>query len=227
MDDPSSRFSVSLLLVQPAIPRRAPVDDPRGHGALVGPRVRDLTITVNDDDGALFWYEVQGPSALGDEAVDGPGLIALVERREAAGLATGVVDHDSDAGHGHLGITPSGRQGLVRSLTQELVDRMVTGAPSPQTEVREWLYRHRGDVADEVMASAELRAHLDARQEAGRPPSLAEVQRIAEELHPGPAVTTLPTSVPTRSNPSRPSIPTPAPGPAPTMPTGATLPGSG
>ena len=127
---------------------------------------------------------MQGPGALGDEAADGPGLEALVGRREAVGLGTAVVDHDSDAGNGHLGIGPSGSQGLVRSLTQELIDRLTTGEPSPQTEVREWLHRHRGDVADEVVASRELRAYLDPRQRAGRPPSLADVQRIAEQLFP-------------------------------------------
>lgn len=234
MRDPSSRFDVSLLMVQPAIPRLAPVDDTDRYGALLGPRVRDLTVTINADDGALFWYEVQGPSALGDEAADGPGLGALVERRRAAGLGTGVVDHDSDAGDGHLGVGPSSSQGLVRSLTQELIDRLTTGGPSPQTEVREWLYRHRGDVADEVVASRELGEHLDAQQQAGRPPSLAEVQRIAERLHPIPVTptgTTTPPLPPPGSAPTVPGppalVPSPSPGPAPTPPTGTTVPGGG
>lgn len=128
MDDPSGRFSVDYLAIQAAIPARAPVDDPQDYGALAGSRVRELTVTVNDDDDALFWYEVQGPDALGDEAVDGDGLTALWERRRRAGLDTRVVDHDS-AGGGHLGLRPSDAQPLVRDLVEAMIDRL--GHPVP------------------------------------------------------------------------------------------------
>lgn len=199
MDDPTARFSVELLMVQPAIPRRAPTWEPEHYGALVGPRVRDLTITINNGDDALFWYEVQGSQALGDEAADGPGLTTLIEWREAAGLDTQVVDHDNDAGGGHLSIAPTGDQGLVRSLTQELVGTEA-GDGGAQAEVRRWIYENytgwfRND-ADPAMNHPALQAYFDDCQEAGVDPTIDDVRRIIDqEVLPRP---------------------TPSPGPAPT-----------
>ncbi len=180
MDDPSSRFSVDCTLIQPAVPASAPTTDTAHYGALVGPRVRDLTVTVNTGDDALFWYERQGPQALGDEAVDGAGLAALVAWRRGAGLGTRVVDHASRAGHGHLGLTPDGGQGLVRSLVQEQVDRL--DGPSAQTEVRRWLYDTyaggSGIVADIVIDHPAVEAYFDGQQQAGRPPTVQDVERL-------------------------------------------------
>lgn len=217
-------------MVQPAIPASAATSDPDHYGGLTGPSVGELTVTINNGDSALFWYELGGGAALGDEAADGWGLNQLVDRRDAAGLATDVVDHDSSAGSGHLGVSPNGSQGLVRSLTQELVDRGATGEPSPQTDVRTWLYAEHGDVADEVIASQELRTYLDAQQEAGEPPSRAEVARIVEELRPTPVAPTgtttpapVPAPVPELRVPTS-AVPMPTPGPAPSPPTGTTIP---
>ena len=232
MDDPTGRFAVDYLMVQPAIGASAATDDPNHYGALTGPRVRDLTVTINNGDNALFWYELRGDAALGDEASDGGGLTALIERREAAGLTTGVVDHDSSAGGGHLGLAPDGSQGLVLSLTHEMIDRLSTGEPSPQTAARIHLYTERGDLADVIIASPEMRAYLDAQQAAGEPPSLAEIDRIAEELFPTPITPTGTTTTttpppPPSSTPSPPPAapPVPVPGPPPSPPTGTTTPG--
>ncbi|HYI62848.1 MAG TPA: alpha/beta hydrolase [Acidimicrobiales bacterium] len=123
MEDPSARFSVDYLALQPAIPAWGPVADPAGYGALADSRVRQLTVTINEGDDALFWYEAQGPEALGDEPSDGAGLRALLARRAAAHLPTEVVDHDSAAGGGHLGLRPGDAQPLVRALVQLQVDR--------------------------------------------------------------------------------------------------------
>ena len=184
MADPTARFSVDLLMVQPAIPRRAPTWDTENYGALVGPRVRDLTITINNGDDALFWYEIQGPQALGDEAADGPGLTALIEWREAAGLDTQVVDHDAAAGDGHLGIDPTGDQGLLRSLTQELID-VGAGDGTGQADVRRWIYEnHTGwfrNDADPIMDHPAVQAYFDACQEADVAPTIEGVRRIIED----------------------------------------------
>ncbi|HEX7133053.1 MAG TPA: alpha/beta hydrolase [Iamia sp.] len=182
MDDPSSRFSVSYLMVQPAIPAGAATDDTEHYGALVGPRVRDLTVTVNTGDDALFWYEARpfAPEALGDEAADGPGLTALVEWRQAAGLDTQVVDHNSDAGGGHLGLSPDGNQGLVRSLTQEQIDAL--SGSSGQADVRRWIYAtYSGpdsQVADVIIDHPAIEAYFARRQEAGVAPTVADVECI-------------------------------------------------
>ena len=149
--------------------------------------MRDLTVTINNGDDALFWYELQGPAALGDEASDGDGLTDLVEWRRQAGLDTTVVDHDSAAGSGHLGLTPDHDQGLVRSLTQEAIDR-IDGGPSPQTEVREWLFETYDDwTASIVIDHPAVEAYLDQQQEAGRPPTVRTCRRCsgpAEEDRP-------------------------------------------
>ena len=182
MEDPSSRFSVSYLMVQPAIPAGAATDDTEHYGALVGRRVRDLTVTINTGDDALFWYEARlfAPEALGDEAADGPGLTALLEWRAAAGLDTQVVDHNSDAGGGHLGLSPDGGQGLVRSLTQEQIDQL--GGSSPQAEVRRWIYdTYSGpdsQVADVIVDHPAVEAYFARQQEAGVAPTVADVERI-------------------------------------------------
>lgn len=206
MEDPSARFAVSYVMVQPAIPAGAATDDTEHYGALVGRRVGDLTVTVNTGDDALFWYEARpsAPEALGDEAADGPGLTALVEWRRAAGLDTQVVDHDSSAGGGHLGLTPDGGQGLVMSLTQEQIDELA--GPSAQAEVRRWIYAtYSGDGqgADVIIDHPAVEAYLARQQEAGAAPTVAEVERIIRtEVFPPP-----PTPVP---------VPSPSPGPAPT-----------
>jgi hypothetical protein len=178
MDDPTGRFGVDYTMVQPAIPASAPTGDTDHYGALVGPRVRDLTVTINNGDDALFWYEMQGPAALGDEASDGDGLTDLVEWRRQAGLDTAVVDHDSAAGSGHLGLTPDHDQGLVRSLTQEAIDRS-DGGPSPQTDVREWLFSTYDDwTASIVIDHPAVEAYLDQQQEAGRPPTVPDLHAL-------------------------------------------------
>ncbi len=222
MEDPTSRFAVDYTMVQPAIPASAPTDDTDHYGALVGPRVRDLTITINNGDDALFWYELQGPAALGDEASDGGSLNDLIEWREQAGLDTAVVDHDSSAGDGHLGLAPDHDQGLVRSLTQEAIDR-IDGGPSPQTEVREWLFEEYDDwTASILIDHPAVEAYLDEQQAAGRPPAVADVERILQgegwgpRPEPGPVPTPGPTEPP---SPSPGPAPSPSPGPVPT-PTG-------
>lgn len=222
MEDPTGRFGVDYTMVQPAIPASAPTDDTDRYGALVGPRVRDLTITINNGDDALFWYELQGPEALGDEASDGDGLRELVEWRENAGLDTTVVDHDSAAGDGHLGLTPDHDQGLVRSLTQEAIDRIDAGS-SPQTGVREWLFDTYDDhTASTLIDHPAVERYLDDQQEAGRPPTVADLEAIlaAEGWSPRPEPSPLPAPGPTEP-------PEPSPGPAPepsTTPAPAPLP---
>lgn len=228
MEDPTGRFSVDCTMVQPAIPASAPTGDTDHYGALVGPRVRDLTITINNGDDALFWYELQGPEALGDEASDGGGLSDLLEWRRQAGLDTTVVDHDSAAGDGHLGLTPDHDQGLVRSLTQEAVDR-IDGGSSPQTDVREWLfstYDHR--TASAVLDHPAVEGYLDEQQAAGEPPTVADLEAIIETevLPPPPEPVPLPEPMPAPTAPPEPSpgpspepTPQPTPGPVPT-PTG-------
>ena len=224
MDDPTGRFGVDVTMVQPAIPASAPTDDTDHYGALVGPRVRDLTVTINDGDDALFWYEVQGPAALGDEASDGDGLTDLVEWRRQAGLDTAVVDHDSAAGSGHLGLTPDHDQGLVRSLTQEAIDR-IDGEASAQTEVREWLFETYDDwTASILIDHPAVEAYLDQQQEAGRPPTVDGLQAVLEgeawgpRPEPGPVPTPGPTAPPSSSSGPAPT-PSPSPLPVPT-PTG-------
>jgi hypothetical protein len=228
MDDPSARFAVDYTMVQPAIPARAPTEDTDHYGALVGPRVRDLTITINNGDDALFWYELQGPEALGDEASDGDGLTALLDWRESAGLDTTVVDHDSAAGDGHLGLTPDHDQGLVRSLTQEAIDR-VDGGSSPQTGVREWLFDTYDDrTASTLIDHPAVEDYLDRQQAAGEPPTVEDLEAllVAEgwgpRPEPGPVPTPGPTEPPAPSPGPAPSpTPSPSPGPAPTpTPTG-------
>ncbi|HXH57966.1 hypothetical protein [Iamia sp.] len=74
--------------------------------------------------------------------------------------------------------------------------------------------------------------YLDAQQEAGEPPSRAEVARIVEELHPTPVApigTTTPAPVPAPvPEPRVPApavpMPMPTPGPTPSPPTGTTIP---
>lgn len=225
MDDPTSRFSVDYTMIQPAIPASAPTTDQDHYGALLGPRVGDLTITVNNGDDALFWYEMQGPPALGDEAADGPWLELLVEWRGMAGLDTQVVDHDSSAGDGHLGLTPDDGQGLVRSLVQEQVDRL-EGA-SEQTEVRQWVYEtySSGSQADVIIDHPAIEAYFDSQQEAGLAPTIEDVQHIidTEVFPPQPTPEPVPTPGPPPTPPptGTPTPPTPTPGPAPTpTPTG-------
>lgn len=200
MEDPTARFSVSLLLVQPAIPRRAPTWDPDHYGALAGLPVRDLTVTINAGDDALFWYELRGEQALGDEAADGPGITDLVARREAAGLATTVVDHDSPAGGGHLGLRPDAAQPRVRSLTQEVIDADL-GDGTAQADVRGWIdSTYPGPTADRVLGHPAVQAYLDERQRLGRPPTVADVQAIIDEevlpVRPTPSPRPTPAPVP-------------------------------
>ncbi len=228
MEDPSSRFSVSYLMVQPAIPAGAATDDTDHYGALVGRRVGDLTVTVNTGDDALFWYEARpfAPEALGDEAADGPGLGALVAWRRNAGLDTQVVDHNSDAGGGHLGLSPDGGQGLVRSLTQEQIDQL--SGPSAQAEVRRWLYATwsgpDAQGADVIIDHPAVEGYFARQQEAGAAPTVADLERIIRtevfppapipSPTPGPAPTPPPGTTTTTTTP--PSVPVPSPGPAPT-----------
>jgi hypothetical protein len=175
VDDPSGAFAVDLLAVQPAVPAAR-------SGPLATARVRDLTVTVNDGDDALFWYELQGPEALGDERPDGPGLGALVGARTARGLATEVVDHDSPAGRGHLGLRADGSQGLVRSLTQEAVDR-VRGDPAEQAALRRWIaatWSGSDALADLVIDHPAVEAYLSRCQRTGEVPSRAHIRALVD-----------------------------------------------
>lgn len=231
MDDPTTRFSVDYTMIQPAIPASAPTTDQDHYGALLGHRVDDLTITINTGDGALRWYELQGPPALGDEASDGYWLNQLTDWREQAGLDTQVVDHNSDVGDGHLGLTPDHDNGLVRSLSQEQVDR-VDGTEG-QAEVRRWIYEEwsgpSATEADVIVDHPAIEAYFDRQQAAGRPPTVADVERIIRtevfppptgpvpQPTPGPAPTPPPTSTPT-APPSPSPGPAPTPQPTPTMP---------
>lgn len=229
MDDPTARFSVSLLMVQPAIPRMAPTWDTDSYGALVSPRVRDLTVTINNDDGALFWYELINPQALGDEAADGRGITALVEWRDAAGLDTQVVDHDSGAGDGHLGLNPNGDQTIVRSLTQEEIDRDTDGGTG-QRELREWLFEtYDWTSPEEILDHPPIQEYLDLCQETGVDPDPEHVRMIIErDLHPPAQVPTgTTTSVPTPEPVPEPQTPAPSPGPTPTPTPTATEPVTG
>jgi hypothetical protein len=231
MDDPSGRFAVDYLMVQPAIPAEAATDDAEHYGALTSDRVRALTVTINTGDDALFWYEARpfAPEALGDEASDGDGLTALIEARQGNGLGTQVVDHNSDAGGGHLGLSPDDGQGLVRSLTQEQVDT-VGGGTSAQADVRRWIYdTYSGpdsQVADVIIDHPAIEAYFDRQQEAGRAPTTADVERIirTDVFPPPPRGAPLPTPgpAPTPPPPTTPTAPpSPTPGPAPTpTPTG-------
>lgn len=202
MEDPTARFSVDYTMIQPAIPASAPTTDQDHYGALLGHRVDDLTITINTGDGALGAYELQGPAALGDEASDGMWLNLLTDWREQAGLDTQVVDHNSDVGDGHLGLTPDHDNGLVRSLYQEQVDR-VDGTEG-QAGVRRWIYEEwsgsSATEADEIIDHPSIEAYFDRQQALGLPPSRDEVLRIIRtDIFPPP-----------------PSPPSPSPGPAPT-----------
>lgn len=235
MEDLTARFSVSLIMVQPAIPRMAPTWETDDYGALVSPRVRDLTVTINNDDGALFWYEIINPQALGDEAADGRGITALVEWREAMGLDTQVVDHDSGAGDGHLGLNPNGDQTLVRSLTQEEIDRDADGGTG-QRELREWLFEtYDWTSPEEILDHPPIQEYLDECQEAGVDPDPQHVRMIIErDLHPPVQVPTGTTTAVPPAEPvpvPEPPTPSPAPGPSPTPvttvpapPTGTTTP---
>ena len=120
MSDPSGRFAVDYTAIQPAVP-----DDVAGdpaYAGIVGPRVEHLSITINNDDAALFFYEVQGPEALGDEAADGDGIVAILDARGGQGLATTIVDHDSGVGHGHLSLDPD-ESDIVADLVEAQIER--------------------------------------------------------------------------------------------------------
>ncbi|QXC61414.1 alpha/beta hydrolase [Aquihabitans sp. G128] len=188
MDDPiepgTEPFTVDYTGVQPAIPDDAYASDPDHYGALVSGRIRHLTLTLNTMDTALMGYEAQEPTeALGDEAADAPEIQTLLARREALGLTTDIVAHDSADGLGHLGIDPGGSP-LVTSLVDEQLDRISTGRPSPQTQVREdvqALVPGRVGI-DEVFGAPEMQDYLRDCQHRGVDPDPAEVARIRREL---------------------------------------------
>lgn len=113
LDDPTGRFSVDVLAAQAALSTEDVEDGP-----LAGPRVAHLALTVDRGDDALFWYELLGPEALGDEAPDGEALQALLRARALAGLSSRVVAH----GDGHLGLAPD--HPAVATLTEDLVTRL-------------------------------------------------------------------------------------------------------
>lgn len=127
MRDPTGRFAVDYTAIQPAVPDDAPTADRRHYGAVLTDRVRSFTLTINNSDDALFWYELNGPEALGDESVDSAEVRSVVEARTDAGVPTIVVDHDSEAGAGHLGLGPGPDQDLVRSLYDSQIDRLGPG----------------------------------------------------------------------------------------------------
>lgn len=159
-------FGVDYTGIQPAIPDDAYAEDPEHYGALVNGRIQHLTLTIDEDDSALGFYELQKqlghagesyayseggylagqdppelPSqALGDEAADAPEIQDILARREELGLTTVVVDHDSDDGGGHLTIDPGGSD-LVETIVDEQIDRVDHGgAQSDLTDARELVY---------------------------------------------------------------------------------------
>jgi len=177
MSDPTDRFNVDYLGVQPAIPADAATEDPDHYGALTNDRIDHLVLTINNGDKALLGYEAQGPEALGDEVFDGDGLQTLLEARGDRGIE--IVDHRDSPTFGHLGIDPSSWQPLVRSLVQEQIDRTDGGGPDGQDEVRRWLYAEAGSSAEGYLSSPEVVEYLDAHQESGEAPT---VEGLAEVL---------------------------------------------
>ncbi|MBI2710409.1 MAG: alpha/beta hydrolase [Actinobacteria bacterium] len=231
MEDPSGRFSVDYTGIQPAIPDTAPLDDP-AYGALTTARVDQLELSINNGDGALFWYELTGPEALGDEAADSEQIREIMRRRSAAGVATTLVDQDNADGDGHLSLDPArGAHGLVRSMYQEQIDRVTspTGASSPQTSAREWLYRSYPGAADWLMQNVRVQDLFDMAQAQGRPVSTGELRRLVDTIwadphtadrYPEPTPAAGP--VPPAPTPTPvPPVPSPAPGPVPVPPTPA------
>ena len=103
-------------------------------------------------------------------------------------LGTGVVDHDSDAGNGHLGIGPTGSQGLVRSLTQELIDRLMPYGETVTALVLSSPVTHR--VLGEPQVASRLRIFRGAALPGGLHAAAVELHQAAHhrQADPEPAL---------------------------------------
>ncbi|CAN5689927.1 hypothetical protein BH10ACT1_BH10ACT1_02220 [soil metagenome] len=185
-------FQVDYLGVEPAIPADSATKDPDHYGALTSNRIRNLTLTINANDGALFWYEVQGPSALGDEAADAGNIKDIQSARDDKHLGTDIVDQNSDDGDGHLGIDPHSSE-LVEALVNEQIQRG-EGGGDVLTQARRAIYDAGNDAevswgglevnGDTVMESDAVQDYLastDGHPDLDRVREIATAEAEAQE----------------------------------------------
>ena len=187
--DPSTgkpiRFQVDYTGIEPAIPADSATKDPEHYGALTSNRIRHLTLTINSNDGALFWYELQGPEALGDEAADAQNIKDIQSARDGQHLETDIVDQNSDDGDGHLGIDPHSSE-LVQALVNEQAAR-AAGGGTALTTARRSIYAAGNEVAfsfDHMTVNGDTVFESDAVQDElrrqGAHPDLAAIERVAK-----------------------------------------------
>ncbi|QXC61416.1 alpha/beta hydrolase [Aquihabitans sp. G128] len=195
-------FSVDYTGIEPAIPRTAPLLDPDHYGALVGPRIKHLSMSINNADKALLAYEARpwgdgsfDGEALGDEAADSQMITYITSIREQTGAgSTTIIDQNSSSGSGHLGIDPGKDDaGLVRSFYQEQIDRITdptVHGTSPQTIARNYIHDQFPDgLDDRIFETKGIREYLDRCQEQHVAPTEADMARIAmEELQKDPGM---------------------------------------
>lgn len=120
-------FQVDYVGIQAAVPDDGYETDPDTYGALVDDRIRHLTLTVNNSDDALGWYErIEGREALGDEALDAGEIKDIMSTRVDNGGSTLVIEHDDQqhgpGSEGHLGLDPADND-IVRDVYQRQLDR--------------------------------------------------------------------------------------------------------
>lgn len=184
-------FSVDYTGIQPAVPSWGAALDPDRYGALLTDRISDLTLTVNNDDGALFWYEARPwgdgyftGAALGDEAADSDAIRLIQEVRAGNGAGgTHIVDQNSGDGDGHLAIDPHDSE-LVDSLLHEQIDRVEPDGDgaSAQTAARRYVYDLLPDGNDDRLFETDgIQDYLHECQRLGIDPDHDRLLAIAQD----------------------------------------------
>ncbi|CAN5689726.1 hypothetical protein BH10ACT1_BH10ACT1_02210 [soil metagenome] len=110
MADPDG-LRIDYLAIEPAIPGDGYRKNPQDFGALTSDRIKTLTVTINDGDDALSkYYDYGTGNALGESEYGDDSIQDLLEARDAGGLDTTVIDHESglgsETGEGHLSLDP-------------------------------------------------------------------------------------------------------------------------
>lgn len=177
-------FSVDYTAIQPAIPDDGYRTDPDEYGALVDGRIHNLTLSINNGDNALNFYEIIEPTeALGDEASDAEEIQELLARREDAGDTTTIIDHDDQGGgfadEGHLGLRPDDNS-LVDWMVDSQIEGITGDADTPLEAAESLVHAMYPDDGGEIWDSGLVQGYLEECEANGVEPNLTVVSQLAQ-----------------------------------------------